>query len=64
MKIKTTVAYEPESSITIRLTPEDVGALISKCPDGDLIKIFESLKEQTNIFGTKERKNLIETIIK
>ena len=64
MKTKTTIAYEPESSVTIRLTPEDIGILISKCPNGDLGKIFKSLKEQTNIFSTKERKSLINTFIK
>jgi len=64
--VKTTLhtAYEPTDSITVRLTPETIGELIAKCPDSDLHRIFDSLKEYTRVFSPKSRKELVNTFLK
>lgn len=47
MKTKTLVAYEAESSVTLRLTPAHIGKLLSQVPANDLADCLDALKAET-----------------
>ena len=47
MKTKLLLAYEPESSITIRLRPEEVAKLITKIPPDKFDDFVAELGKQT-----------------
>jgi len=47
MNTKLLIAYEPEDSNTIRMTPETIGILVSKLSPDQMKKMIVSLKEQT-----------------
>jgi len=47
MKTKLLTAYEPESSATIRVTPEDIAVLVSQIPESDWDKFFSTLNTQS-----------------
>lgn len=58
MKTKTLVAYEAESSTTIRLTPIEIGRLVSQIPDDKLVDFITSLTKEA-IFMTAQRRQLL-----
>lgn len=58
MKAKTHVAYEPDDSVTIRLTPKAIGVLVSKIPTGKLDEFFESVLAES-VFMTQEHRDLL-----
>ncbi len=53
-------AYEKQSTATIRVTPQDLGVVVSEIPDGDLPAFVESLKSQM-IYMTHHRRQLLKS---
>ena len=53
-------AYGKNDINKIRLTPETIGLLLSKVPDGDLRKVFDAMVEQST-FATGDRVGLVMT---
>lgn len=45
------VAYIPNDTITIRLTPETIGKMVSKLDKGDLVRFEKSYIEETIYFN-------------
>ena len=64
MKISLQVAYMPDSRMSLSLTPEDIGALIHKCPSSDLERIFSTLQFQTKTFGNDDRREEMSKYLK
>lgn len=58
MNTKTLIAYESKSSTTIRLTPVEVGRLVSMIPDDKLDQLVQSIVEQS-VFMTDERRQVL-----
>lgn len=54
MKSKVLVAYENESSTTIRLTHEEIGVLVSKCPPDKLSDVFLSMTSEYEKYHDKD----------
>jgi hypothetical protein len=55
IKAKLVPAYEPESSVTMRITPKEIGTLIAAVPDAGLSYVFDQLVDES-IFTTQERR--------
>jgi len=51
MNIRIIPAYEPASSITVRLTPEAIGEILSKCSDIELERVLSELKRLTELYS-------------
>lgn len=64
MKTKIVPAYEPESSATMRLTPEDIGILFCLIPNKDIGRFFAEVENQLHLFGDDERRKLIGMYLK
>lgn len=55
MKNKVIIAYENRSSTTTRMTPGDVGVLLSKCDHEQLAEVLDAFKTEICMF--KSAKN-------
>ena len=64
IKNKVIIAYEPESSQTLRLTPEDIGKLLFSMNTKDFIKALRVKKEELKHFYPAVQSNKILTIQK
>lgn len=58
MKTKVLTAYEPDDSVTIRLTPTTLGQLVAKIPNAKLDEFVESLVAES-VFMTDERRDVL-----
>lgn len=56
MKTKLLVAYEPESSTTIRLIPEDIGVLLSKMSKSSLDACLSRMIQEVNMYRPTDTK--------
>ena len=64
MKTKLLVATEKESSDTIRITPEDIGVLLSKCNKGQLYLAMGAAVRNSTLYGTdKQRRDMVEVLL-
>jgi len=59
MNIRIIPAYEPVSSTTIRLTPEDIGEILSRCNDIELKKVLSELNRITELYSPDYLKEMI-----
>lgn len=56
MKPKLLVAYEPESSITLRLHPEDIGVLLSKMSKSSMDTCLAKMIQEVNMYRPSNTK--------
>lgn len=58
VKTKLIVAYESESTGTLRVTPEDIGGLLAKVPDSELHRVFVAVVSESQ-YLTDERRHFL-----
>lgn len=64
MKTKLLVATEKESSDTIRITPEDIGFLLSKCNKNQLYLAMGSAVKNSTLYSTdKQNRDMVEVLL-
>ncbi len=68
MKHKIIPAYLPESSHTVRITPNDIGVLLSKCTPEQIKDVLEAWAREVKLYKpietTIELNNIVEDFAK
>lgn len=59
MKTKTLIAFEPFSSVTIRLTVDDYAGMFQQVPESKIQEFFDKIKFDAKTFGDEKRREAI-----